>query len=262
MKKLFSLLVTTVTLSLFAVSCGSGTPQVLKDIKVETRTVNEDLMISLSAEMDLGSMSLPAASIPILHPQGQTPIGMVEMVPVLGGKNLLKISVNASELSGLSTASVQLPNGNVVPLIANNQAVSVKLPGGAQLYLAIGQSVAAIGVAVPIAPFDSIGQNLPGLNFFPMVTLGDVIASAGIFTGAPGKNGIALVADISKVVFPLSSAQEALGIMALEGSFMVHEQDSLKLDYSSHVPAPAQKRALDRMIWNLNMKKTRLDLHK
>jgi hypothetical protein len=257
MKKLISLLVTSVTLSLL-VSCGSQAPQVLKDIKVETSTVNDDLMVAISAEMSLGAMSFPAASIPIIHPHGQTPIGMVELVPVLGGKNLLKISVNVSELSGLNTGSVQLPNGNLVPLIANNQAVSVRLPGGAQLYLALGSRVAALGVAIPIAPFDAIGVNLPGLNFFPVVNLGNIMASAGIFTGRPGQNGIALIADISQAVFPQQDdASSMMGLFAMQA-----EEDDIKLDYESQIPSAREKRALDMAIYRLNQKKTRLDLHR
>lgn len=258
MKRFLSVVVTQVMLSLFAISCGSS-PQVLKDIKVETATVNEDLMLSLSAEMDLGAMTFPSATIPILHPHGQTPIGQVELVPVLGGKNLLKISVNVSELSGVNTGSVQLPNGNMVPLIANNAAVAVRLPGGAQLYLAIGSNVAAIGVAIPIAPFDAIGQNLPGLNFFPVVNLGNIIASAGIFTGRPGQNGIALVADVSKIVFPQGAANKAMGIMAMQA---MEVQDDLKLDLRSQIPSQAQQRKLNEMILKLNQKKTRLHLVK
>lgn len=250
-------MVTTVTLSLL-VSCGSQGPQVLKDIKVETSTINDDLMVAISAEMNLGAMKFPAASIPILHPRGQTPIGMVELVPVLGGKNLLKISVNVSELSGLNTGSVQLPNGNIVPLIANNQAVSVRLPGGAQLYLALGNRVAALGVAVPIAPFDAIGVNLPGLNIFPVLNVGNnIIATAGIFTGRPGQNGIALVADISQAVFPQQDDASSMSLMAIQA-----EEDEIKLDYNSQMPSAQDKRAVDMMIYRLNQKKTRLDLHR
>lgn len=260
MKKSFSLLVTLVTLSLFVVSCGSGAPQVLTGIKVETNTVNEDVMVSISAEMNLGAMSFPSASIPILHPQGQTPIGMIELLPVLGGKNLMKISVNVSELSGLNTGSVMLPNGNLVPLIANNPSVSVRLPGGAQLYLTLGANVTAIGVALPIAPFDAIGANLPGLNFFPVVNIGEVVAAAGIFTGRPGQNGIALIADISKIVNglkPQSEAREAMSIMALSS-----DSDDIKLDYRSHKPSASQQKALNAAILKLNARKIRLNLHR
>lgn len=263
MKKVFSLMVTTVALSLFAVSCGKQ-PQVLKDIQVQTTTVDQDLYVSLSAEMDLGNMTFPAASIPIRHPKGQTLIGNVEMVPVLGGKNLLKVSVNVSELSGLDTANVQLPNGNTVPLIANNAAVAVKLPNGAQLYLALGQRVAAIGVAIPIAPFDAIGQALPGLNLFPVLNIDKIVATAGIFTGRAGQNGIALVADISNAVFPQTdtNAQRAMGIMAMSSSLQIDERETIKLDYSSQAPSKSKKDALDQMIYKLNQKKTRLDLHR
>lgn len=262
MKKSFTLLVTLVTLSLFAISCGGNAPQVLTDIKVTTTNVNEDVMVAISAEMNLGSMTFPSASIPILHPQGQTPIGMVELVPVLGGKNLLKISVNVSELSGLNTGNVQLPNGNLVPLIANNPSVSVRLPGGAQLYLTLGANVTAIGVALPIAPFDAIGQRLPGLNFFPVVNIGEVVAAAGIFTGRPGQNGIAVIADISKIVNGLNkndSSSKSMSIMAMSADDI---NDGIKLDYRSQIPSASQQKALNGMILKMNQQKTRLNLHR
>lgn len=242
-----------------AVSCGSQGPQILTGIKVETATVNEDLMVSVSAEMNLGAMSFPAATIPIIHPHGQTPIGQIEMVPVLGGKNLLKITVNVSELSGLNTGAVQLPNGNMVPLIANNQAISVRLPGGAQLYLALSSTVTAIGVAVPIAPFDAIGAKLPGINFFPVITLDKVIAAAGIFTGRPGQNGIAFIADISQLINK-PAAPAAFGIMAMQAEEV--QDDGVKLDYRSQIPAGAQKQKLEQMLYRLNQQKTKLNLHR
>jgi hypothetical protein len=257
MKQFLSVAITSVMLSL-AVSCGSNGPQILTGVKVESTTVNNDVMVSVSAEMNLGSMTFPAATIPILNPHGQTPIGQVELVPELGGKNLLKISVNVSELAGIETQSVQLPNGNLVPLIANNKSVSVRLPGGAQLYLAMGSGVTAIGVAVPIAPFDAIGASLPGLNFFPVINLNQVVASAGIFTGRPGQNGIAFIADISKLV-NTQGAPSAMGIMAMQAEDA--REESIKLDYSSQIPSASKKKQLENMLYRLNQQKTKLYLH-
>lgn len=239
-------------MSLFVVSCGSSTSNVLTGIKVESKVINNDAWLSFAADVNLGAMSFASISVPVLHPRGQTPIGQLELISGLAGLNQLKISVNVSELADVQTSQVVLPNGNMIPLIANNQTIAVNIGNGASVYLTISEKVAAIGVAIPISAFDSIGRNLPGLNFFPIVNSGDVIATAGIFTGLnPGHNGIAVVADVSKVI-SLGSIFGAPAKMALQAE---EAQDAVKLDYRSQTGTKAQKEALDQMIYNLHKKK-------
>jgi hypothetical protein len=261
MRHSLTALVTLVTLSFFTLSCGSNQPTILQDIKVETTTVNDEVMLSLTADVNLGAMTFPNVALPIRHPRGQTPIGQVELVSVLGGKNQIRISVNASALADVQASRALLPNGNAIPLIASNNTVEVNLGGRARLYLTLGANATAIGVAVPLAPFDSIGQNIPGLNFFPVVTLGKVIAAAGVFTGAPGQNGIALIADITQVLrkeslVPVAPAAKAMDIMAFRA------EPEVELDYSSHVQSKADKARLDGMLLQMHQRKVRLNLHR
>lgn len=250
--------VTLVMLSLFVISCGSsGSSNVLTGIKVETRSVNDDTWLSFAADINLGAMSFAALSIPVLHPQGQTPIGQLELISGLTGVNQLKISVNVSELADVRTTQAVLPNGNMIPLIAKNPTIAVDIGNGARVYLTISETVTAIGVAVPISAFDNIGQSLPGLNFFPIVNTNDVIGTAGIFTGLKaGQNGIAVVADISKVVnlgqILQNSGSSTPTIMALQAQEV---QDSIKLDYRSQSVSKARKEKLDLMIYNLHKRK-------
>src|SRR5690606_14383573 len=130
-----------------------------------------------------------------------TPVGQLDLVSGLGGVNQLKISVNVSEISDVRATQSVLPNGNMIPLIANNPTIAINIGNGAKVYLTISENVTAIGVAVPITAFDSIGQRLPGLNFFQIINTNGVIGTAGIFTGRnSGQNGIAVVADVSQVV--------------------------------------------------------------
>ncbi len=168
--------------------------------------------------------------------------------------------MNVSELADVNTAQATLPNGNMVPLIANNQVIAVNIGNGARLYLALSENVTAIGVAVPISAFDSIGQSLPGLNFFPIVNTGDVIGTAGIFTGAqPGQNGIAVVADVSKIVNMGKLLPSTSAMMAIQAE---EAQDSLKLDYRSHMVSKSKKSKLDRMIYKLNKRRTVLRMRR
>lgn len=243
-------------LSLFAISCGNAPSNVLSGVKVETQTINEDIWMSFAADLNLGAMQFASISVPVLHPRGQTPIGQLELISGFTGQNQLKISVNVSELADVQTTTATLPNGNMVPLIANNQVIAVNIGNGARVYLALSEKVTAIGVAVPISAFDSIGRSLPGLNFFPVVQNGDVIGTAGIFTGMnPGQNGIAVVADVSKIVNLgqlLPSLSPSMAIQAQEA------QDSLQLDYRSHAGSKAQKAKLDQMIFDLHKRKATL----
>lgn len=246
--------VTLVMLSLFAVSCGSGPNNVLNGVKVSSQTIEGDVWMSFAADINLGAMSFASISLPVLHPRGQTPIGQLELTSGLGGVNQLKVSVNVSELADVQASQAVLPNGNMIPLIGNNSTIAINIGKGAKVYLTISEKVTAIGVAVPISAFDSIGRNLPGLNFFPIVNSGDIVGTAGVFTGLnPGQNGIAVVADVSKVVNIgqiLNSGSSSL--MAIQAEEV---QDSVKLDLRSHSGSAAQKAKLDALMFELHKKK-------
>lgn len=247
-------LVTLVIMSLMFLSCGKS-PSVLKNVKVEAQNQEGDVWMSFAADLNLGSMSFASISVPVLHPRGQTPIGQLDLTPSLGGTNLLKVSVNISALSDITPSSATLPNGGIVPLIANNQVISVDVGRGAKIYLALSNSTTAIGVAVPIGAFDNIGSKLPGLNLFPVLNISGVIATAGIFTGKnSGENGIAVVADVSNVINPKSLIQEAPVMMSLRSSPV--ESDEIKLNYNSLTISSSKQKSLDKMMLNLNKKKT------
>lgn len=253
MKKLFSFSVTIVMLSLFAISCGKAPSNVLSGVKVQTTMVEEDLWMSFSADLNLGAMSFASISLPIIHPRGQTPVGQLELISGFSGQNQLKVSLNVSELTDVQTTQAVLPNGNMIPLIANNQTIAIEIGKGARLYLTLSETVTAIGVAVPVSAFDSIGQSLPGLNFFPVVSTDGVVGTAGIFTGAQaGQNGIAVVADVSKFVNLGNLLPSDVSTFALQAEEV---QDAVKLDYRSHAGSSSQKARLDQMIYKLHQKR-------
>lgn len=248
MKKFFSGFVTTLML-VFLVSCGGSNSNVLNGIQVSTSQVGNDTMLSFSANLNLGAMSFASISVPVLHPRGQTPIGQLELTSGLAGQSQIKISVNMSQVADINVAQAVLPNGNMIPLIANNPTIAIRIGNGARVYLTLGQGVTAVGVAVPISAFDNIGQTLPGLNFFPIVQQGDVVATAGIFTGAQaGQNGIAVVADVSKLV----------NFDKIMPSSQILMASSAELDYRSHQPSAAKDRELKSMLATLNARKTKL----
>ena len=257
MKKFFSSFITLVMLSLFVVSCGNAPSNVLSGVKVETTQVGQDTWMSFAADINLGAMSFASISVPVLHPRGQTPIGQLELVSGFSGQNQIRISVNLSEVADLNMGPAVLPNGNLIPMIGTNQAIAINVGNGAKVYLALSSTVTAIGIAVPIREFDNIGRSLPGLNFFPVVTTGEVVGTAGIFTGLQsGQSGIAVVADVSKLV----NMDKIFGSSALMAIQAQEAEDNLKLDYRSQTLSSSKKSALDQLIYQLNQKRSILRL--
>jgi hypothetical protein len=254
MKNFFCRTLTLVMLSFFALSCGNAPSNVLSGIKVETRTEQSDIWLSFAADINLGAMSFASISVPVLHPRGQTPIGQLELGSALGGVNQIKISINVSELSDVQTTTATLPNGNMIPLLASNELIAVDIGKGAKIYLVLSEGVTALGVAVPISAFDNIGRTLPGLNLFPIVRVGEVIGTAGIFTGATsGQNGIAVVADLSNVVDFGKLLPQAPAMLAMDQK---GQEEEVVLDYRSHTVSQNHKTSFDSMISGLNQRRT------
>jgi hypothetical protein len=264
MRTSFLKVVTFVAISLVVSSCGK-TPQVVTGIQVQSSTIDQDVVVSLKADLNLGNMSFPAVTLPIVHPQTRSSIGSVELVPVLGGKNQIKVSVNVSAVSNIRAVQAYLPNGNAIPLIAANPTIEVALGAGAKLYLTIGANAVALGVAVPIKQFDSLGASLGGINLFPVFTIDQAIGAAGIFTGAQaGQNGFALIVDVTKYVnmqdiFVPQVAADMMIASAKRGAIQ-EEQATVKLNYNSQAPSKSKEDRLNNMIYNLNQKKTKLTL--
>jgi hypothetical protein len=258
MGRTLSSLLALVMLTLFA-SCGKN-PEVLTGVQVQTNHIENDLWLSFQADLNLGNMTFPAVTLPVVHPKTQAQIGQVELAPVLGGKNQIKLGVNISELSDIRSQIGRLPNGNTIPLIANNPTIVVNLGAGAQLYITLAENVTAIGVAVPIRQFDTIGASVGGLNVFPVINIDRVIASAGLFTSRnAGQNGIAIVADVSQYV----ELQDIYVPSGSGASLMIQAQEAknvIKLDYSSQQVSSSAKSKIDNMIYDLHKKKTKLKL--
>jgi hypothetical protein len=253
---------TLVILSLVVSACGNR-PQVVTGIQVQSAVVDEDVNLSLKADLNLGAMTFPSVALPILHPRGQTPIGSVELLPLLGGKNQIKITMNISALTDISAIQAKLPNGNAIPLIANNPTITVNLGKGAQLYVTIAANAVALGVAVPISTFDGIGGAVGATNLFPLFNIDKVVGAAGLFTGAKGQNGIALVADITQYVnmqdIFVPQAQAELMLLA-DDAESFEEQSEIKLSYTSQIPEVSQEEKINTMMAGLNRQKAKLQL--
>jgi hypothetical protein len=248
-------------LSILVTACGQGRPQVVTGIQVQSSVVDQDVILALKADLNLGNMMFPSISLPIIHPRGQTQLGSVDLQPVLGGANQIKISVNVSALSDIQASLAMLPNGNSVPLIANNPTITIPLGAGARLYLTIGANAVALGVAVPIKQFDGIGSSIGAINLFPVFAIDKVVGAAGIFTGAQsGQNGFALIADITQYVnmqniFVPQAQADLMKMAAVQDG-----QANIKLDYRTQAPSKAKEDRINSMIFDLHRRKAKLQL--
>ena len=258
MKTSFSSLVLIGILSLFFVSCGSGNfTKVLNSIEVSTveDQSTQEVQLSFTTDLNLGNMSFPAISLPIMHPKKAYPIGQLDLVPALNNKNQLKVSFNVTQLADLQVSQAVLPNGNPIPMIASNQVISVNIGSNGKLYFAATSTGVVVGLALPIKSFDGIGRALPGINFFPVNSYGKINATAGLFTSAEaGKNGLAIVADFSKAINPQVLYPEDFGIQAQEASAQ------LKLSYASQVPSSKIQTRIVQLMYALNAAKTKLQI--
>ena len=255
-----------VMLSLFVSACGKNS-QIVTGVQVQSSVVNQDVLVSFKADLNLGNISFPAVALPILHPRGQTPIGSVDLLPVLGGKNQIMINLNLSEVADLQAIEAKLPNGNLIPLIANNPTIVVALGAGAQLYITLSANVTAVGVAVPIKTFDGIGSQVGGINLFPVFNIDKVVGAAGVFTSKnAGQNGFAIIADLSQYVkmqdifVPKAAPMLASSIAALEA--VPEKQDDIKLDLREQIPSAAKEQKIKSMLYDLHLQKRRLQLHR
>lgn len=256
MKNSFFSLLALLALTVSLVSCGSPS-NVLDKVEVKTVVVDEDVQLSFSANLNLGAMSFANISLPIVHPDTQTAIGSVSLTSQLGGVNKLGVTLNVSEIADVQAQESRLPNGSLIPLIGNNQTITVDIGSGAKVYLTVGTSVVALGVAVPIKEFDSIGSTLPGLNVFPVVNKNGFIGTAGVFTGLKsGTSGIAVVADISKAIGSADIFGAQYGVLAQEA-----QDEFVQLDFRSKQVSSSNKSKLDSLLFKLSNKKTKLTVH-
>ncbi len=261
MKFLVVKLITLVWLSLLISACGNGRPQVVTGIQVQSSTVNQDVILAVKADLNLGSMSFPAVSLPVFHPRGQMNVGSVDLLPILGGKNQIKISVNVSALSDIQATSATLPNGNLVPLIAQNPTMTIPLGSGAKLYLTIGANAVALGVAVPIKQFDTLGGSVGAVNLFPVFAIDKVIGAAGIFTSSQaGQNGFALVADVTQYVNMQDIFVPSQETSMIKMAMIPDAPEMVKLDYSVQAPIAAKEQKINSILLDLMRRKTKLKL--
>lgn len=260
------------TLMLTFASCGKQSHQFMKDIHVQSYYQDSDIYLSVDAQMDFGAMSLPAISLPVNHPRTGENLGELELGVVAGGKNFIKLSFNLSAVTSLQASMAQLPNGASLPLIYTNQVVEIPIGGsaGIRLYLSFVDGAQAIGIAVPIKPFDVVGQSVGTTSLFPIFNIQNVVGSAGLFTSkTAGQNGFGVFVDLTNVLSDIIkrdiaattahqevSARMSKSVMSISSYSMA----SGELNYSPMNVTSSQKKKIDKELYNLHRRKTKLKL--
>jgi hypothetical protein len=195
--------------------CGSSSGSIgnmLTGIQVQTYNQGGDLWTSMTSQIDTGAMILAGVTIPIVNPHNPgVVLGQLSMQSnlcnpngICQGGGTLTIAVNVTQVSHSQVLDNKLPNGTMIPVgqAVNNAIVALPLGGtGGKLYVAFGQNIAMLGVALPFSALDSVGQYIPGVNIFQPFANNGVNGIIGMFTGSSVKTtGVALFVDLSSLL--------------------------------------------------------------
>ncbi|MFL5813660.1 MAG: hypothetical protein ACJ763_08785 [Bdellovibrionia bacterium] len=261
--------------------CGSasgGVGNMLTGIQVQTYNQNGDLWTSMTSQIDTGAMILAGVTIPIVNPhEPGVVLGQLSMQSnlcnpngICQGGGTLTIAVNITQVSHAQILDNKLPNGTMIPVgqAVNNAIVALPLGGtGGKLYVAFGQNIAMLGVALPFSALDSVGQYIPGVNIFQPFASNGVSGIIGMFTGSSVKTtGVALFVDLSSLLKPSTStlavnAQSSLSSVRAQASVQsaeVQQVEPLILDEVK--PSYSKEQAVYYKLWKLNNSRTKLHL--
>ena len=234
------------------VSCGSDSIGV-DDIEVSATQEENDVILNVAADLNIGALSLTNLSLPIILPKVGTEVGTVSLVSDGAGTNQIVVRMNVSEAANLDLETVTLPNGMTVPLIASNSVLNIELNNGVQILLSLTSGAQAIAVVVPISTFDSVGASTGTAALIPNFSIDDISGAAGLFLSATeGQNGIVLAVDLSSVLGDIGIATTS------EKSLLGGSEASL--DWTELTPSSRQRSKINRALYKLNRKSAVLEV--
>ncbi len=239
------------TLTIF-VSCGSSSSMV-SDVKVSTASNEDgDILVSLTADLNIGNVQIPAASLPIILPKDGREVGTVSITADALGQNVLVIDINLSDAANLELAAVRLPNGSIIPLIADNAVLEIPL-GKAKVLLSLAEGSQALGVVLPISALDKVGAKVGTAVLAPAFSKDGVMGAAGVYTSkTAGQNGFVLVADISSKMGGISIPNANVNKMQMQQA---------PLEHGSVEPSRRVKRKLQRELLRMHRKKAVMEVN-
>ncbi|MDA8793475.1 hypothetical protein N9N67_09520 [Bacteriovoracaceae bacterium] len=229
--------------SFLLVSCGNRMKYVT-DVKVTPDFDQGDVWINSSAKLNIGNITLPNLTLPILVPGLNRNVGEVEIVSN-SDHDLLKINVNLSEIINLNTSESTLPNGKSLPLIGENEVIQLNLgrKKNAYLYLTMNDNQLVLGTAIAIGGMDFLGNTVGTAALFPAFNIKNVIGAAGIFTSKDkGESGLGIFFDLSDIVPSVIFEQK-------------HTQALQVIEYKEVMPSSSKEQKLNRAIYRMHRKK-------
>jgi hypothetical protein len=236
------------------VSCGSQAPMI-QDIKVSTSQVHGDIIASLSADLSVGNLQLPNASVPIMLPKDGRQIGTLHL-QAAAGINKIIVDINISETANLELEQVRLPNGNMLPIIGENQVIKVPVGNGIEVFISLSSNSAALGFAIPIKQFDSIGEKVGTTSLMPLFNKNGILGAAGVYTSkTAGKNGFALVADVSSLLGKMVKSN-----ILEDHSLRQMQMEQVDLDFTEHKPSKRMEKKIRKALYKLHKRKSKLQL--
>jgi hypothetical protein len=187
--------------------CGSngiGT-QLVKSLSVRSTPQQNDVLVSVSAELNTGNLVFPLINLPIVDPKMPTrPYGNLMLQRTVDGKNVLTAEINVSRISNTDgiLAPNLLPNGNQIPVAGVKDLIAFQAGSSSRVYLSLNDTTKMLGVAVAVKEFDSVAQYVPGANlFFDMPQTNGIRGLAGIFTGTrSGESGFGIFIDATQAL--------------------------------------------------------------
>lgn len=221
--RVFTRSLAAVALAAALTGCGAGT-KVVSNVAFTNEVVNGDLYAGVDATLAPGSITLPAAVLPLYNPKNPSEtLGRIET----NGLHIIA-SVNASAALNLPDAvdGTKLPGGSAIPLVLPAGLKPIAIPAfnsNSLVYLAINGNQIMVGVAVSILKED--GLNIPLGLFLPFTINSQISGTAGFFLGekqgvavfalkdAPAAPTLPAVADPSVKTLAAASASRALPAM-------------------------------------------------
>lgn len=245
-----------IAMAIVFTSCGSNS-SFINNIDVSTADIDGDVGVSLSADLNIGNISLPNVTLPVLIPNSARQIGTLSLARTPEGINQLQVNVNVSETVGLDLEQVRLPNGNELPLIGQRQVIRVPVGSGLEVYISLTADSAAIGVAVPVGLLDTIGRNVGTTSLMPNFSVNGINGAAGIFTSRnSGENGFAVVVDASNILGSLVQSAQ----LEDHTERMLLSEQSASLDFTEHMPSRKTEKKMMRALYKMHKKKAEVEL--
>lgn len=175
--KLNLLLVVAVGMSMSG--CGAG-KKLVKELNFFQESVQGEQYAGFDAKLNLGSIQLPRATLPLQNGLGE----------VLMGGDEVRLKVNITEAVNFPIGDgTTLPNGKAIPVTLPQGAVPIGIPilgSNSKVYLSVSKTQIMAGVAISLkSDLGSIGDilGIPMNVFFPFNIANDLTGSAGIYTG-------------------------------------------------------------------------------